>query len=210
MDRNVSVPDSTSMQCTVCDRVWWMYLRNCAVIYLRAVFVAVSCDSSIHLFSIPTSSYSGSQVDKLPVHHRACVTDTLANIYALNIAICMCLYERGEGPLKIFAPSLFPVIVMRLMLSCDKTDKQLSGKQTSTCDFSGNYFLCWGLNSFVVLHNEVRTGWAVFQLGVYSVVGLIVFSDSLKLCVTVFEACWSCNQTHNINLFREKPWLLAA
>lgn len=61
-----------------------------------------------------------------------CVIDTFANIYAWKAAMCIYLYQKKGGPVIIFAPLPIPFMVMSVMLSRDKKNKQASNKQTST------------------------------------------------------------------------------
>lgn len=84
----------------VCDSVRSMFMWCSTVLCLWVIFIIVCC-----------------------------VIDTLANIYALEVVICMCLYRGGGGPVKIFAPPSIPVMVMCVILW---QNEQTRIKQTST------------------------------------------------------------------------------
>lgn len=94
----------------------------------------------------------------------------------------MCGFKQTGCPLKIFVPSLTPVITGLLVLSCDQQYKQPSDKQTSSCEFSGDDLQRRGLKLFALVLDEVGTGWAVFQLGVCL---LVVFDCLLWWSQTV-------------------------
>ena len=110
-----------------------------------------------------------------------CVIDTLANICTLNMIICMCLYRGGEGPIKIFAPSPIPAMVICVMLSCDKVNKLISNKQTNKhledknvsgsvrSEFNDNDLLWRTPELFVLPHDEVRGGLSSSPTGCFFV-----------------------------------------
>lgn len=101
-----------------------------------------------------------------------------------------CGFKQTGCPLKIFVPSLTPVISGLLVLSCDQQYKQPSDKQTSSCEFSGDDLQRRGLKLFALVLDEVGTGWAVFQLG--GVFARGVWLSFMIISDRVFETCLTC------------------
>lgn len=109
------------------------HIENCTYIMISTM------DSSLWVYYISTYVQyvyvMGHSALSLSHLYVCCVMDTLANIYALWVVICMCLYRGGGGPVKIFAPPSIPVMVMCVILwqneqtGTKQTNKQALGGQ---------------------------------------------------------------------------------
>lgn len=137
-------------QCVFCIIRWKMVPISWSAVSVLYINVLYVCDCSMHV-------WYGTVRYLWVIFMIVCrVIDTLANIYALKVVMCMCLYRGGGGPLNIFAPPPMRVMVMRVMLSCGRMNKQASDKQTSTrrtSEFSGDDLLRWGPKLFVLPHD---------------------------------------------------------
>lgn len=121
---------------------------------------------------------------------------------------------RRGGPVKIFAPPPIPAMVMRIMLSCDKTNKQASNKQTSTwrtkphqAQSEVNWMAITScgecLDYLFYCMMKWREDWAALQRGVYLLACLIVFHDNLSLCWLHVWSTGNCHRTPCSNIFKD-------